>query len=335
MVDVRSPAEYQQGHIPGAVNIPLFDDHERAEIGTLYKIRGKDEAVLRGIEIVSPKLADFIKSVKDKNHSNNLVYIYCFRGGMRSGSFCWLMETAGLQAVRLEGGYKRYRNQVLDLYRQALPLLLVGGATGSGKTDVIKELQKLRRQVVDLEGLAHHKGSAFGFIGQSAQPAQQQFENDLHLAFSKLNLQQDIFLEDESFTIGSVRLPYDLWLQMKQAPIIKLQLPFEARVKRLVAEYGQTSVETLRRPLQAIQTRLGPQHYKTALEHLEKGEFDKVAEITLHYYDKAYEYNHEKRNYANVHIIEAQSDDPARNALLIHNFVSEKSFLKKLFRAHG
>jgi tRNA 2-selenouridine synthase len=335
MVDVRSPGEFQSGHIPGAINVPLFDDHERAEIGTLYKIRGKDEAVLRGIEIVSPKLADFIRSVKDKSHADNKVYVYCFRGGMRSSSFCWLMETAGLEAWRLGGGYKRYRNEVLDFYRQPLPLVLVGGATGSGKTDVLRELKKLGRQVVDLEGLAHHKGSAFGFIGQAQQPAQQQFENDLHFEFSGLDLRQPVFLEDESFSIGTVRLPYELWLQMKEAPIVKLQLPFEARVKRLVDEYGQTSIETLKRPLLAIRNRLGPQHYKSALEHLEKGEFDKVAEITLHYYDKAYEHNHEKRNYRNVHLLEAPGDDPAQNALLIHNFAEDLKLLQNRVPAHG
>lgn len=334
IVDVRSPAEFLSGHIPGAVNVPLFDDHERAEIGTLYKVKGKDEAVLRGIEIVSPKLADFIRSVKDKSHAGK-VYVYCFRGGMRSSSFCWLMETAGLQACRLGGGYKSYRNAVLALYKQKLPLVLVGGATGSGKTEVLKELGKLNRQVVDLEGLAHHKGSAFGFIGQLPQPPQQQFENELHLAFSRLSLNEEIFLEDESFTIGNIRLPYELWLQMKEAPIVKLQLPFEARVKRLVHEYGQTSIETLKRPLLAIKTRLGPQHYKTAYEHLERGELDKVAEITLHYYDKAYEYNHEKRGYRNVHTLETQTDDPAHNALLVHNLVAGMKSPKTSVRAHG
>jgi tRNA 2-selenouridine synthase len=327
MVDVRSPGEFLQGHIPGAINIPLFDDHERAEIGTLYKIKGKDEAVVRGIEIVSPKLAEFIRSVKEKSNTGT-VYVYCFRGGMRSGSFCWLMETAGLTPNKLEGGYKNYRNKVISLFKQHFPFILVGGSTGSGKTDILKELQKKQQQIIDLEGLAHHKGSAFGFIGQQKQPAQQQFENELHLQLSKLTTEKTIFLEDESFMIGKVNLPYDLWLQMKEAPIVKIQVPFDLRVKRLVSEYGQVSIETLRRPLLAIQTRLGPQHCKTALEHLERGEFDKVAEITLHYYDKAYEHNHEKRNFKNVHVVESNTDDPEKNAELIYNFVKEKKLLR-------
>jgi len=335
LVDVRAPAEFLNGHIRGAINIPLFDDHERAEIGTLYKIKGKEEAVLRGIELVSPKLATFIRSVKEQNGSAEKVNVYCFRGGMRSSSFCWLMETAGLKVFKLEGGYKKYRNIALSLFQQKHKLVLLGGSTGSGKTDVLKELQKLAVQTVDLEAFAHHKGSAFGFIGQEKQPAQQQFENNLYHAFSDLDPNKMLFLEDESYSIGTVSLPYDLWLQMKNAPIIKLQVPFELRVKRLVAEYGQATFETLLRPLTAIKTRLGPQHYKTALEHLQKGEMDKVAAITLHYYDKAYDHNHLKRGYENVFIVETETDDPAVNAQLIHNFASSKEFKDKFATLYG
>ncbi len=330
MVDVRSPGEFANGHILGAINIPLFDDHERAEIGTLYKIKGKEEAVVRGIEIVSPKLADFIRSVKEKSGDSGKVHVYCFRGGMRSGSFCWLMETAGLQAFKLDGGYKSYRNRALNLFKEKRTLVLLGGSTGSGKTDVLKEITKLNEQAVDLEGIAHHKGSAFGFIGQEKQPSQQQFENELSAELEKTDPKKITWLEDESYSIGTVQLPYDLWTQMKTAPIINLKVPFDLRVKRLVAEYGQTSIETLRRPLLAIKTRLGPQHHKTALEHLEKGEMDKVAEITLRYYDKAYEHNHEKRKFENVFVVETQTDDPATNARLIYNFVNDKNFWQKV-----
>lgn len=327
-VDVRSPVEYEQGHIPGAINIPLFDDHERAEIGTLYKMRGKEDAVLRGIEIVSPKLAGFIRTVKEKNDEGSLVHIYCFRGGMRSSSFCWLVDTAGVKAVKLEGGYKKYRNAALELFAAPHKICLLGGSTGSGKTEVLKKLQELKLQAVDLEGIANHKGSAFGFIGQKQQPKQQQFENDLYREMRKIDRSDIILLEDESYTIGSLKLPYPLWQQMKEAPIVKLMVPFELRIKRLVAEYGQVSIETLRKPLLQIKNRLGPQHCKNALEHLEKGEFDKVAEITLHYYDKAYDFNHEKRGYKNVFKLETDTDNAEINAKLIYNFVSDPSFKK-------
>jgi tRNA 2-selenouridine synthase len=328
LVDVRSPVEFANGHIPEAINIPLFDDHERAEIGTLYKVKGKEDAVMRGIEIVSPKLASFITSVKEKNSEKSQVLIYCFRGGMRSSSFCWLMDTAGVNAIKLDGGYKKYRGQTADLFTKPHKIVLIGGSTGSGKTDVLKKLHGLNTQTLDLEGIANHKGSVFGFIGQKSQPAQQQFENNLYEELRKLNSAETIFVEDESFAIGGVKLPYPFWLQMKEAPIVKLRVPFDVRVKRLVAEYGQVSIETLRKPLLQIKTRLGPQHCKTALEHLEKGEFDKVAEITLHYYDKAYEFSHEKRNYKNVFTVETDTDDPDINARLIHTFVTDTAFKK-------
>jgi tRNA 2-selenouridine synthase len=328
VVDVRSPVEFLNGHIPGAINIPLFDDHERAEIGTLYKIKGKEEAVMRGIEIVSPKLAGFIRSVKEKNAEQAQILIYCFRGGMRSSSFCWLMDTAGVDAIKLDGGYKKYRNGALDLFTKPHKLCLIGGSTGSGKTEVLKKLRELNTQVTDLEGIANHKGSAFGFIGQKAQPSQQQFENDLYTEFLKFDHTSTIFLEDESFSIGGIKLPYPLWLQMKEAPIIKLLVPFDMRVKRLVAEYGQVPVETLKKPLLQIKLRLGPQYYKLALELLEKGQLDKVAEITLRYYDKAYEFSHEKRGFKNIHTLETNTDDTETNARLIYNFVNDPAFNK-------
>ncbi|MGZ3861769.1 MAG: tRNA 2-selenouridine(34) synthase MnmH [Bacteroidia bacterium] len=328
LVDVRSPVEFANGHIPGAINIPLFDDHERAEIGTLYKVKGKEEAVMRGIEIVSPKLAGFIRSVKEKNDGKERVLIYCFRGGMRSSSFCWLMDTAGVNAVKLEGGYKNYRANALGLFTKPHKIVLIGGSTGSGKTEVLKKLQELKAQTLDLEGIANHKGSVFGFIGQKEQPAQQQFENNLFQELHKLDPSDLIFVEDESFAIGSVKLPYPFWLQMKEAPIVKLKVPFDLRVKRLVEEYGQVSIETLRKPLLQIKARLGPQHCKNALEHLEKGELDKVAEITLHYYDKAYEFSHEKRKYRNVFDIETSTDNATINARLILDFVNQPTFKK-------
>jgi tRNA 2-selenouridine synthase len=328
LVDVRSPVEFLNGHIPGAINIPLFDNHERAEIGTLYKVKGKEDAVMRGIEIVSPKLAGFINSVKEKNAAQSQVLIYCFRGGMRSSSFCWLMDTAGVNALKLDGGYKKYRAQALELFTKPHKIILIGGSTGSGKTEVLKKLNELKIQTLDLEGIANHKGSVFGFIGQKSQPAQQQFENNLYQELLKLDSALSVYVEDESFAIGNVKLPYPFWLQMKEAPIIKLLVPFELRVKRLVAEYGQVSIETLRKPLLQIKTRLGPQHCKTALEHLEKGEFHKVAEITLHYYDKAYEFSHEKRNYKNVFNLTTDTDDADTNARLIHTFVNDSAFKK-------
>jgi len=228
VIDVRSPIEFRKGHIPGALNIPLFEDLERAEIGTLYKAKGKEDAVMRGLEIVSPKLTKFITETK-KNTDKKGVLVYCFRGGMRSNSFGWLLNTAGLEAVIMEGGYKAYRRHVLQKFEEDFKLILLGGATGSGKTEILKQLKK-EVQLLDLEGLANHKGSAFGGIGQPAQLPQQLFENNLYNELSRVNPSKYLLLEDESMSIGYNKIPYPFWLQMKESPIIKVNMPFELKV---------------------------------------------------------------------------------------------------------
>lgn len=319
LVDVRSPLEYEKGHIPGAINIPLFDNHERHEIGTIYKQKGKEEAVMRGLEIVSPKLAEFVKQVK-ANTPGGKVLIYCFRGGMRSNSFGWLMNTAGLDAKILQGGYKNYRNYVISIFEKKYKIVLLGGPTGGGKTEVLHHLKQKGQQVIDLEGIAHHKGSAFGFINMPEQPSQQNFENRLAEAFESIDSEQVLWLEDESFMIGSCRTPFTLWTRMKQSPIISLQVPFEKRIIRLVQDYGNTSVESLRKGLMGIRQKLGGQHLNEALAFLENGELDKVAAMALGYYDEAYRYNHEKRGFKGVYELVSDTEDAQYNANLVLNY---------------
>jgi tRNA 2-selenouridine synthase len=294
VVDVRSPIEFTKGHIPGAINIPLFDDMERAEIGTLYKSKGKEEAVMRGLEIVSPKLTEFILQTK-KNTQNTGVMVYCFRGGMRSNSFGWLLNTAGLQSRILEGGYKAYRNRVLKQFGEPYKLILLGGATGSGKTEILKQLQG-HIPMLDLEGLAHHKGSAFGGIGQPAQLPQQLFENSFYNDLKLIDNTKSLLIEDESMSIGYNKIPYPFWLQMKQAPIIKIMVPFDLRVTRLVNEYGKEDVEKLKQSVRNISQQLGPNNAKDCLQWLKEGRLADVAAMTLKYYDRAYEYNHTTKN---------------------------------------
>lgn len=311
-IDVRAPLEYHKGHVPGAVNIPLFENAERAEIGTLYKIKGKEEAVMRGFEIVAPKLAEFIKKAKS-NSTNNEAFVYCFRGGMRSNSFAWLLNTAGLKTKIMEGGYKAFRNYALKYFNEPQKIMLLGGATGSGKTELLQELKK-HIQVIDLEGIAHHKGSAFGSIGQLPQNPQQVFENNLFFEFRKLNTKELVLLEDESMNIGYNKLPYPLWLQMKEAPILKLLMPFELRVNRLVREYGNAPVEQLIKSVQNISSQLGPNNCKMCIELLQAGNMAEVARITLKYYDKAYEYNHQKKETKKIIEIKTDTDKITVNA---------------------
>ena len=294
IIDVRAPIEFEKGHVTNAINIPLFEDIERAEIGTLYKQQGKEIAVTRGLEIVSPKLVPFVNHVKSLT-KNKKVFIYCFRGGMRSNSFAWLMNTSGLDATILEGGYKNYRNHVLEYFEQKKKLVVIGGMTGSGKTDLLKKLNKIDFQIIDLEKLANHKGSAFGTINEEKQKPQQIFENNLFHQMRLLDSKKTILIEDESQTIGFNKIPYGLWLQMKRAPIIKLEIPFEVRVQKLVKDYTTTNIEALKVCVMKIEQNLGKQNARLCLNYLDENNLTEVARITLKYYDKAYSFTYNKK----------------------------------------
>ena len=313
LIDVRAPIEFSKGHIANAVNIPLFEDIERAEIGTLYKQQGKDTAVNRGLEIVSPKMVNFVNEVKALS-KNTKVCVYCFRGGMRSNSFAWLMNTSGLDAQILQGGYKAYRNHVLDYFEKDRKLILLGGNTGSGKTDVLKQLMKLQFQVIDLEGLANHKGSAFGAINEEKQHPQQVFENTLFQQFSVMNEELPVLLEDESQSIGYNKIPHGLWLQMKKSTIIKLNIPFEARVNKLVVDYTTVDINALKSCVGRISQQLGTLNTKLCLQYLDEGNLADVARLSLLYYDKAYNYNYDKNTNQTIIPVESDTTDAETNA---------------------
>ena len=294
VIDVRSPAEFAAGHIPGAVNIPLFSNEERAEIGTLYKQQGQEVAVLRGLEIVGPKMAGFVRQAKALPYQDTLL-VHCWRGGMRSGSFGWLLSTAGLPTAILTGGYKNFRNHLLDFFAQPFQLYVVTGYTGSGKTEILQELKRKGEQVIDLENLAQHKGSVFGGMGQSSQPTSEQFQNELFRQMQEMDRARPFWLEDESISLGNVFIPHPLWHQLRQAPLLRIELTKEIRVQRLVSEYGRFDRLGLEEAILKISKRLGGQHAKRALEALHENKLEEVAVILLTYYDKAYEQGIAKR----------------------------------------
>lgn len=290
IIDVRSPAEFLKGHIPGAVNIPIFSDLERARVGTTYKQESKEDAISLGLEIVGPKLKDFATLAKNEAVENEL-YVYCWRGGMRSAKMAWLFELVGIKTSVLEGGYKSYRGQLLEVFKNIQHLIVLQGPTGSGKTEILKALQKLGAQVVDLEGTAHHKGSTFGGLGQGEQPTTQQFQNDLFHAFLKLDLSAPIWLESESATIGKVYLPETLWRQMNSAKVVSIEIPRAERIKNILRQYGDFPADVLCERVQQLAQRLGGAAVKEAVAYIQSGELAEAVDLLLTYYDKSYSHS--------------------------------------------
>lgn len=328
IVDVRTPAEFLQGHIPGAHNIPLFTNEERAIIGTLYKQVGKEKAVEKGLEIVGPKMLEYVSNAKKIAEDKKLL-VHCWRGGMRSSSMAWLFKTSGLDAHTLLGGYKAYRRFNMDFYQKPSKMLILGGKTGSGKTPILKEISKFGSQVIDLEGISHHKGSAFGFIGQMTQPTNEQFENDLAHEWQKLNLENTIWLEDESQHIGHVFMPKIFYDYIRSSNLIFIDVPKALRIKRLVGEYAGVNNDDLFIALEKIQKRLGGLNYKNALAALKAGDFGEVASITLEYYDKAYMFGLAARETKKVHRLEIALEDENQAAGAVLNFAAKLGLISK------
>ena len=328
IVDVRTPAEFEQGHIPGAYNIPLFSNDERAVVGTLYKNHGKQTATIKGLEFVGPNMAVFAKRAR-KLAVDGKILLHCWRGGMRSASMAWLIKTIGLEAGTLVGGYKAYRTYIRSSFNLDRKLLILGGLTGSGKTDILKELEKMGEQFLDLEGVAHHRGSSFGQIGQGTQPTNEQFENNLAVDWLPMDPSRIIWLEDESKPMGRVRIMDDFYERMRKTPLVVVEMPRELRVPRLVHDYASLDVQLLEDAIQRIGKRIGGQNLKESVEALHEGDFAKVANITLDYYDKTYSYGIEQREDVKKIFVSTTTSDPKINADLIIKALKEQK--EKLF----
>jgi tRNA 2-selenouridine synthase len=309
--DARAPLEYAQGHIPGAVSFPIFSDDERAQIGTTYKRVNPDKAVLLGLDYFGPKMSQMVKQAR-KLAPGQEVRLHCWRGGMRSGAMQWLLELAGFRVHLLDKGYKDYRRWALAQFGQPWPLRVLGGLTGSGKTDVLHALARRQEPVVDLEGLAHHKGSAFGAIGQGAQPTTEQFENDLALQLHQLRAAPYLWVEDESRTIGSVAVPGPLFEQMPPAPLLVLEVPRAVRVRKLAEEYGRHEPAALAAAVLRLRKRLGGLATKEALGAIGEDDMEKMVSLVLDYYDRTYLHGLEGR--PRVRRVPTDTCDPETNA---------------------
>jgi tRNA 2-selenouridine synthase len=316
IVDVRSPSEFDSGHIPGAVNIPLFNDGERASVGAKFKKEGRLPAILEGLKNIghgmSSKLENALKIAK-----NGKLLVHCWRGGMRSEAMAWLFSLGGIETEVLEGGYKSYRHHILQSLSVKRKMIVLGGMTGSSKTHILRYLKTAGQQVVDLEGLANHKGSAFGALGQPDQPTTEQFANILFNELKQLDGDLTVWIEDESRNIGSIFMPDKFYLNMQESPAIILMMDIMTRIPRLLEEYSSYPPESLKASILRISKRLGGDKTRDAINAVEKGDYAKSIEITLYYYDKAYLFGLKNKSGNNVIYVNTDTDDIEVNAMKI------------------
>jgi tRNA 2-selenouridine synthase len=302
LLDVRSPAEYGHAHIPGALSLPLFTDKERATVGTAYRHESREKAIKIGLKYFGPRMVNMLEQVENwtaqkleaepggKGQRPFPIVVHCWRGGMRSAGVAWLLDLYGFEVYTIQGGYKSFRQWCMELFARSWPLRMLGGFTGSGKTDILRQLSLLGEPVIDLEGLACHRGSAFGNIDMPPQPTQEMFENKLAMALHDAAIShQPIWLEDESQRIGDVNIPGPLFQQMRHAPLLLLQIPFAERLKEVNRLYGTAPAGRLEKAILRIQKRLGGLETSHALKRLETGELLECFEILLRYYDRWYE----------------------------------------------
>ena len=326
VLDVRSPGEFLHAHIPGAVSFPLFTDEERKVVGTAYKQQSREIAIKIGLEYFGVKMrrmveeAEQLFNAKPRKESmskdviweqdlphptRHTVLVHCWRGGMRSAGVAWLLDLYGFKVYTLAGGYKIYRKWVREQFDKNFPFNIIGGYTGSGKTLVLQELKRMGKAVIDLERLANHKGSAFGALGEQPQPTQEMFENllahELFEANNKLlnnvistieepidQVNDFIYIEDESQRIGLLNIPAALWSQMRNSPISFFDIPFEERLNYITEAYGKFNKEKLVNAVIRIQKRLGGLETKNAINLLLENNHKECFRILLLYYDKWY-----------------------------------------------
>ena len=318
VLDVRSPGEFAHAHIPGAVSFPLFSDEERKIVGTTYKQNSREQAIKIGLDFFGPTMKDKVIAAEQIASSyykidtvrNATLLVHCWRGGMRSAAIAWLLDLYGFTVYTLAGGYKRYRNWVLEQLSKPYRLRVLGGYTGSGKTELLQALEAAGQAVIDLEKIASHKGSAFGSIGLPKQPGQEQFENKLADALRSIRIKYSgisnestaasdnpcIWIEDESQRIGLVNLPGSFWTTMRQSPVYFLEIPFEERLDHIVAEYGALDKTALLDATVRITKKLGHLQAQQVADFLGENNIRAAFEILLRYYDKLYAKSLQNRN---------------------------------------
>jgi len=317
VLDVRSPGEYRHAHIPGAYPLPLFTDDERKVVGTAYKQESREKAIKLGLGFFGPKMVTLVEEVQAllakisvSGTERPRIIVHCWRGGMRSAGVAWLLDLYGFEVYTLTGGYKAWRNWALQQFSKPWPLLVTGGYTGTGKTGILLQLRKQGHPVIDLEGLASHRGSAFGDLPGATPPSQEMFENLLATELHRFAGEDNIWIEDESQRIGPVNIPTEFFRLMHTAPLYFIEIPFEERLGHIIKEYGDLEKEQLTNAILRIRKRLGGLEAKTAISFLAENNIPECFRVLLTYYDKLYRKSLQQRVATTV---ELEKVDPVAN----------------------
>ena len=314
IIDVRAPAEFAEDHLPGAINLPVLNDEERARVGTIYKQVNPFTARKLGAALVAANAARHLQTVLADKPGGWRPLVYCWRGGQRSGSFASILSQIGWRVETIDGGYKAWRHLVSHALCKvpfAAPMMVLDGNTGTAKTEVLHLLAKRGVQVIDLEGMANHRGSLFGAMG--AQPSQKMFERDLALAIAAIDPARPVVVEAESSKVGNCRLPPELWKAMGTAPRLAISAPVAARAQYLTRAYGDMVADPAR--LAGVIDRLRPAHADDLINAwqamVQRGAFAELAEgLMSHHYDPRYE-KHRARGGLKRNAFNALSLNPA------------------------
>lgn len=292
ILDVRSPGEFAHARIPGAFSFPIFSNDERKIIGTAYKQESREKAIKLGLEFFGRTMVRQVeeaeKIIAGIKGASKEVRVHCWRGGMRSAAIAWLLDLYGFKVYLLQGGYKAYRRLMLEQLARPCTFRIVGGYTGSNKTGMIHTLEKQGEAVIDLEGLAVHKGSSFGNLDRNDQPSQEQFENLLGSALLQYGPESTIWLEGESQRLGLINIPFGFYQQMRNSPLYFIDVPFEKRLAHILRDYGDFGKEKLINAIVRIKKKLGGLEAKNAVNALLEDDVAGCFTVLLRYYDKLY-----------------------------------------------
>lgn len=320
-IDVRSPAEYAEDHIPGAINLPIFDNEERREIGTLYKMVSREDAVKRGTEIGGKRIGAIIDSIM--KYREREIVIYCARGGMRSGSVASLVNSLGIKTWRIREGYRSYRSFVTGFLDSAAikpALFVLQGLTGAGKTEILGFIENS----IDLEAMAGHRSSLFGGIGLE-QNSQKAFETQLVTRLHELEKSGYAVIEGESKKIGNLHIPENIFMQMRRAPVIYIDTPVERRVAIITKEYARfNDHERIMEIVRSLTKKLGQKKTDELQGLYTAGKIDEFVRMLLvDYYDNLYRHTLDRFEY--IAVIKNENSESAAAEVLaaVHEYLKK------------